>query len=542
MPATKRTTKASQKKTKTDQITNSYNSGYKRSAMAGDSRYEQLSSSKKITSTISDSALKTYAVHKVIRDADTAKAIRGSTRLFGAPHQLLPHNDIRIGSKKGVGGLGQLYAEKIVMNAPVVHFKPGKSVFLPGEKSSTKKGMLDALGSAISGDTSDLEKLINDENTDHDVIRYFGFEEDFSEYMTKVNLLCRFMAYFLGIANERVPWAPHVSFGHYDWRYYKFKKTMNSKAEDMGSNGKGVGSFISDVFEDATKKISEDDTYISFYADSNVSFSESASNGTQQSVIQQFTDQISSVAKEIQTVSGITGMNVKGLSDSIGSSLDTFSQSIDSNGPLSSLMKRLTGTAGQLIQGANFMVPEIWSDSSYNRSYSIPITLSTPYGNKLSWYINIGVPLCFILGMSLPHMSTANTYTTPHLVQCFSQGWFNCGMAIIDSIGLDKGGDGSWNALGMPNEVKVSLSVKELYSSLSLPKSNHAVSFMQNTGMLEFLMVNAGWDLTVNKLGDIWKVWKFIFKDELTSKIQSAPYDLLLSFRNKMNSMGKILK
>lgn len=486
------------------------------------------------TKKLSDYANKQAQYNKAL-----SKSIKGSTRLFGAPHQLLPHNDTRIGNNQGVGGLGQLYAEKIVMEAPIVYFKPGKGKFMPGQKSSAKTGMLNALEAAIKGDYSDLETLIKSESPGDDLIRYYGFEDDFSDYMSKVNLLCRFMAYFLGIHKNKVPWATHCTFGHYDWRYYKFKKTMNSKSSDMGANGKGVGTFISDVFEDISKKIKTDDAYVSFYVDANASFSESASNSTTQSVIKQYTDQVSSIAKEIQTISGISGIDAQGLMQSIGSSLDQYSQSISSNGGLSSFIRRITGTTGQLIQGANFMVPEIWSDSDYSRSYSIPITLSTPYGNKISWYINIGVPLCFILGLALPHGTTANTYTSPCLVQCFSQGWFNCGFGIVDSFSLDKQ---DWNAMGLPNEIKVSLNVKDLYSQLSLPKSNNALGFMQNTGMFEYLMVNSGLDFTVANAGTSWKVWKLVFSDLLTSKIQAAPYDMLQSLMRSVKGLGKFMQ
>ena len=57
------------------------------------------------------------------------------------------------------------------------------------------------------------------------------------------------MAHFMGLADTKVPWATNVNFGHYDWRYYKFNKTMSSKSSKMGANGNGVGTFISDVFE-----------------------------------------------------------------------------------------------------------------------------------------------------------------------------------------------------------------------------------------------------------------------------------------------------
>lgn len=494
------------------------------------------------TSVKDDSTLSKYESKDAQYNKALSKSIKGSVRLFGVPHQLLPHNDPRIGSVTGVNGLGKLYAEKIILEAPIVYIKPGKSKFMPGSNSSDRDGMKKALLSAVSGDYSDLEAIVNDETDKEDIIRYFGFEQDYSGYMTQVNLLCRFMAQFLGIADKRVPWASHVDFGHYDWRYYKFNKTMDSKATDMGSKGKGIGAFISDVFESVGKKISEDDMYVSFYVDSGMSFSESASNSTTSSVIKQYTDQISSLAKELQTVSNISGFDAQGLANSVTSSLDSYVSGIQGDGALANFMKRLTSTTNQIVQGANFLVPDIWSDSEYSKNYQVSVSLATPYGNKVSWYLNIGVPLCFLLGLALPHGSTANTYTSPHLVQCFAPGWFNCSMGIVDNISIDKGGDGCWNMAGLPNEMKVTLSIRDLYQSLTLPKSNNALGFMQNTGMVEFLLVNSGVDMTVSSLSDVWEVWKLMFTNGFTSKIQAAPYDKLISLRNKVNSFGKLLK
>lgn len=468
-----------------------------------------------------------------------ADSIKGSTRLFGAPHQFLPHVDPRIGANKGVRGLGQLYAEKIITEAPIVYIKPGKSKFMPGQNSRDKEGMLSALTSAVAGDFSELETLIQGEDPSEDLIRYFGFQEDFSDYMSKVNLLCRFMALFLGIADERVPWALNISFGHYDWRYYKFSKVMSTKNEQSGASGNWIGNFIRDVFDTAEKAISEDDMYMTFYVDGSASFSESASNSTSSSMIKQFTDRVSSMAKELQTVSGVSGLDASGLAGSIGSSLDEWSKSLSGDGALNTFMKRLTSTTGQLIQGANFAVPDVWSDSDYSKSYSIPITLSTPYGNALSWYLSVGVPLCFLLGLALPHGTSANTYSAPYMIQAFCQGWFNCGLGIVDTISLDKS---DWNALHLPNTIKVNLGIKDLYTQLSLPEANKATGFMKNTGIFEFLLINSGVDLTVSGMTDKWKIWSFIFQDKLTNKIQAFPYNKLIKLRNKVNTMGKLIK
>ena len=42
-------------------------------------------------------------------------------------------------------------------------------------------------------------------------------------------------------------------------------------------------------------------------------------------------------------------------------------------------------------RGDSFISPEIYSDSSYSKSYSFSITLATPYGCKEAWYYNIYV-------------------------------------------------------------------------------------------------------------------------------------------------------
>ena len=62
-------------------------------------------------------------------------AIDGSMRLFGLPHQFTSINDPRIGEKSD---LGRCFAEKIMMEAPIICLKPGIPDFLPGKKTDEK--------------------------------------------------------------------------------------------------------------------------------------------------------------------------------------------------------------------------------------------------------------------------------------------------------------------------------------------------------------------------------------------------------------------
>lgn len=162
------------------------------------------------------------------------------------------------------------------------------------------------------------------------------------------------------------------------------------------------------------------------------------------------------------------------------------------------------------------------------------MTLSTPYGSKLAWYINIGVVLCHILGLALPLQLSANTYKSPFLLKCFSQGWFNCSLGIIDSISIDKGGDQSWSIYGLPNEVKVSISIKDMYSALSLPAN--VTEFMRNSGMIEFLMVNCGIDITNQKLSNKYKVWATLLSDAITEEVSATVANKVTGLRDKITN------
>jgi hypothetical protein len=507
------------------------------------------SSSKKTTTTKSTTAtLKSsqgsfdqYKTKDSELNQRLSESLDGSVRLFGAPHQLLAHNDPRITTSSN-SKIGRLYAEKIVLEAPLVCIKPGKSKFMPGTNSSTKKGMLNAIAHYGKDGGAAIEQIIRGETDD--AIKYFEHEADFSTYMNHVNSLCRMMAVFLGLESTTVPWAKgNVNFGHYDWRYYSFRSTYGNVSYhgQRNKDGMNIAAFISDAMSNAAASIDTDTEYIQFYVDANASFSESATNSTTSSVIKQFTEQMSSIAKEISAVSDISGIDIDGMASSAVSSMDSYVQQQSQTG-LGGFLGRLTGTTKQILQGGNFMVPDIWSDSEYNRSYSFSVTLSTPYGNKLSWYLNIGVPLMFLIALSLPRQLSANTYAAPFYIKATSPGWFNCELGIVESMIIDKGGDASWNMAGMPNEVKVTLSIKDLYSRLALPDPGSPLQFLSNTGMLEFLMVNCGLDITRQSIGTKWDVWGNLFTNKLTSKIQSTPYDTLMSLKSSVNSMGKLFK
>ena len=468
-------------------------------------------------------------------DQILSDSIDGSTRLIGAPHQLLSHNDNRFGNSK----LGRIYGEKLLMDAPIVCIRPGVSEFLPGKNSKEKKGFLNAIASYAGGDKNDIIARLNNEQ--EDVIQYFGIKPDYSGYMNKVNMLCRILATFLDIQNLKVPWDKSTRFATYDWRNYKMKSQFGNLSQGNLSN---IFSIFEDFANSASKVVTKDYEFIQFYVMPNAGFSESYSNSTTSSMLENVTDQLSSVAKELQTVSAMTGGDIGNLAEDAVSSLTEYVNSnvkIDS-GPIGQMLRRLTGAAKNVINGGNIIIPQIWNDSSADTSYSFEMHLVTPYGNKLAWYINIGVPMMYCIALALPVQQSANSVSSPYLLQAFCPGWWNCQMGIMDSMSIEKGGDGTWNAAGLPNEVTIRFSMKDLYSQLALPQSNSPAEFMANTGMLNFLMTNAGLDISNQTLSDKFEVWKALFENSFSSKLQKTGYDAMMFFKHQASGLFKILE
>jgi hypothetical protein len=464
------------------------------------------------------------------------QSIDGSVRLFGLPHQFTQYTDYRISDKTN---LGRVFAETFVLDAPRVFLKPGTSNFLPGMSEAERKGFMQAIKDLADNDSSatSLKQKLDQGMFGDKNVKYFEFEQRFDKYMSRVNLLCRVGAVFMDVNKVKVPWdrGSTVTFGNYDWRHYKFKSTFTGvsnvgKNPESALNGFDISSFLS--------SIALDDSYVEFYVDASASYSESASNSTTQSMLTSFTDSLSSVGKELAFISGATGVAIDNLAMSTSDSVENAISSIaKGDSAMANLLRRLTGTSNQLISGGNFIAPDIWSDSDYSKSYSFSIILSTPYGNPLSWYLNIWVPLAHLLAMALPIQMGANAFTSPSLIKAFSPGWFSCDLGIIDSISIEKGSNNSWATNGLPNEISVSLSVRDLYSSLALPEDYSVTEFFANDNLINFLMVTCGVDISNQAFLTKYEVMANMFANTITENITAPFHSIVTTFKEKARSI-----
>jgi len=136
--------------------------------------------------------------------------------------------------------------------------------------------------------------------------------------------------------------------------------------------------------------------------------------------------------------------------------------------------------------------PKIYQKSDSAMNYHFSVTLTTPYGDPYNYYMNIIVPLMHLIALASPRMVTANSITSPFLVQAFIPGMCTCQLGIISSMQIVKNPSAKHVSVnGFPLDVKVTFTIQELYNSMSISPANDPASFLFNETLNDY-MANLG--------------------------------------------------
>lgn len=447
-----------------------------------------------------------------------------NNRLLGLPYQFLKSADIRIDSDND---MGRLFCHNMFAEAPIVTILPGTADFLPDYKESEKNIFLN-LWEGMNNNDSNAESALRDLIDDEGEARYFGFKTDYSSYIKYVNLLCRVTAILLGIGDNYPPGisTPYKSF---DWGNYKYFNNYSVSTGDSSN-------IFDDIGDEAGRIISGSHQYLSLYVDPSTSFSETTTNETAKSALEGKFDEMESKIKEYTFFAQSHALDNE-LS-TIQGWITEMMDGIASIGTEGGLLNSLLGKGKQqIVTGSNLIFPEIWQDSQYNKSYTINTTFISPYGDRESIYLNCLVPMLHLLALSLPKQTTANTYTSPFLIKMFAKGWFSCDMGMVESIQIEKGPDTNWSTEGLPTMMKVTLTVKDLYSQLMISPSNKPSLFFSNQGMIDFLGATCGVDLSIPSIELKLKMAMALFFNRVTDVPMNWYRSMVQSINNRISGL-----
>lgn len=416
---------------------------------------------------------------KALEQQNEVATIRNVMVIHGLPYQFLESVDTRITTDTTLdrtkAGLGRKYSEKIISRIPLLLLTPGEPKFMTNYSKADRETILsDVLNVAAGGgDRSAIDKLMQRPG------RYYTFEFTPEDYYSYVNATCNIGARFLKIHQSLLDGKP---MDQVDWNSYT--KPRLEAFTNLGEAGA-----------------------VPFYIHAETQISESFSNGTTQSMLASKTNSASDLGREMNFLLGygsnMNGLNIdgftqQGLSDNIQNT-DEFIKTLLNK---SNLIQNVTSNLLTVATGGKLIFPEIWSDSNFSRSYDINIRLTTPDCDKLSWYLNIYVPLMHLICMATPRNVTGNPngYIAPFLVRGYYKGLFSCDMGIITNMTINKGQESAWTKEGLPTVVDVNFTLKDLYDTLSitsmrLEQKNYDT--MNNTALMDYMANMCG--ININK-------------------------------------------
>ena len=468
--------------------------------------------------------------------------LKYSMKLFGIPHQFTHYCDYRAytalpANKRSDPKLvGRKFIENIMLEAPVITIIPGKPVYMP---ASTKKFSAWAMVQAANGNVAALAQKLDEEEM-RQKLRYYDFEQDYFTYMEYVNIMCQVGAAFLDIGDYVID-GTGKSLRKYDWKDYRWnnetyrhagativKTAIGAFIDALISFGKSVGSTVVNFITGNESGGTEDDgsitalnaggedkdfistledllanvNYVQFYVDSSAGVGESANNQTTQSKLAGVFDAGNELLKEVAFIANSGGLDSQALQDSLVKLPEALADHLASSkhGSAGGILQRLLESSSSVIKGEKMIFPEIYMSSSYQKNYSITVDLRAPDGNKLSYYLNILVPLFHIMCLAIPKQGTANTYSAPFLVRCYYPGVFSCNLGIVESIQIDRPGNDTWTIDNLPNEMKVTINIKDLYSDMSMSPRGDVALFLSNSSLIEYIATNCGVNLVTPQL------------------------------------------
>lgn len=465
-----------------------------------------------------------------------------SMRLFGLPFQFTSWVDPRYATVSEA--FGRQFLKRIVLNAPICTIIPGKPRYLSGLDDKDKSSITTALINAASDTFKPLQDAIK--NTD-DIsnVQYYDFESDYNTYMNNVNLLCRSAAGFLELEGSKFS-IDGTRLTQYDWRNYRWDadryssrvasvvttvggklsskfstwiKNLSSSAasvflggstavvDDEGNVSTDSGSSKTEILFDGYDTEDDESTasleellrevnVVQFYVDPDSGVSESMSNSSEASAFKGLFDTGSSFLKELQFIGGTGNVDVQSALTSFSSAAGSYLSGLVPTNDFTSPIKRILGLGGNVLKGENIIMPDIYTSSTYTKSYSLTIVLKNLYGNRFGYYMEILVPILHLMALSFPSQASANSYKAPPIIKAFIPGVFSCNLGLISGITIDKSvSNESWTVDGLPNEVTVRLDIVDLYSSLTISPSTHPLLFAHNSSLVDYLSVSCGLDI-----------------------------------------------
>lgn len=130
------------------------------------------------------------------------------------------------------------------------------------------------------------------------------------------------------------------------------------------------------------------------------------------------------------------------------------------------------------LAGAGYIdIPKHWQSSSFSPTRSnYTIRLATPYGNPISMFMDLDIPMAMLMAGALPRSTGKSSYTAPFLCQIFDRGRCQIRLGMIEALSFTRGTTHlGFNDNGAALGIDVNFSVVDLSSIMHMPVSGGGI-------------------------------------------------------------------
>ena len=229
------------------------------------------------------------------------------------------------------------------------------------------------------------------------------------------------------------------------------------------------------------------DQFISFRCSKDIIGSETFSNSTETNPLMESMNATASQNDEANPNDGETGLGaVKAGVKKLGLKMaSSFSEQ-----------------AAVLSGKGKITLPDVFSSSSFSRSFTCSFKFHYPYGDPMGKFENLDIPFLTLLTMSAPRQIGKMSYTSPFAVRVFVKNKIMINYGMVESLSVTRGGDGNdWGPDGFPKTLTVEINIKDMEPNISLPLASRGPvrmaleSMFPSCGISEYLATLGGLSL-----------------------------------------------
>lgn len=404
----------------------------------------------------------------------------GEAFVLNPTHQYNKRDDVR--TNPMYTKIGRVYSTQIMNNWPIAIFQPGRLKYNTGFFKmlglGSGAGFTEALirsgGDGLSGlflkMVTAVTDLVSVVGTTASAIfggsRVVEFKQSINLYKQYYRFLSMSLAGMMGLYTEN---RYHGSIHDLNLNHILPTNSMQGGPEKMLN-----------------------DQYIPFRCAKGIIGSETFSNSTSSNpLMEEMNDTAEANAEEANGIAG---------SGSFVEKLMNFGK------------RAALGAAGKFSESAMVLsgkgritLPDVFSSSSFSRSFNCDFKFHSPYGDNLSIFENCYLQFLALAAMSIPRQTGKLSYTSPFAVRVFVKNHIMINYGMIETLSVTRGGDSNdWTPSGFPKTLSVSVTVKDMEPNISLPLASRGplrASFetmFPATGMSEYLSTLGG--LTLDQM------------------------------------------